>query len=92
MGNFHVVELFTLLSSLYREPVTFCLFVLFLEGIPYLPFSLSFFFFKLITLKTFRTFHRWDYKDSFPEMDQFKRISLLLSPAASFSFWVICHF
>ena len=43
MGNFHVVELFTLLSSLYREPVTFCLFVLFLEGIPYLPFSLSFF-------------------------------------------------
>lgn len=32
--NFHVVELFTLLSSLYREPVTF--FCLFLEGIPYL--------------------------------------------------------
>lgn len=38
--NFHVVELFTLLSSLYREPVTF--FCLFLEGIPYL--HLFFFF------------------------------------------------
>ena len=46
MGNFHVVELFTIPSSLYRQPVTFCLFVLFLEGIPYLHFSLS--FFKLI--------------------------------------------
>lgn len=90
MSNFHVVELFTIPSSLYRQPVTFCLFVLFLEGIPYLHFSLS--FFKLITLKTFRTFHRWDYKDSFPEMDRFKRISLLFSPAASFSSWVTCHF
>lgn len=33
---------------------------------------------------TFRTFHRWNYQGRFPESDQLKRTSSLLSLAASF--------